>query len=113
MGIPRDITLAEARKLPGFRRSTPNDPIRPVDRFTLGHALVGFLGGLHPGVPWYGILGFAIAWEIVENPLKRAVPQMFPAAIPDTLENATLDIAAMMAGYGLARLLPAEKELPR
>jgi len=111
MAVKKDITLAQARKLPAFRRTTPNDPIRPVDRFTLGHAMVGFLASL-AGVPWWGTLGFAIGWEIVENPLKRAVPGVFPQAIPDTLENAALDVAAMMAGFGAARLIPPEKKLP-
>lgn len=109
--ISKNITLAEARKLPSFRRTTPNDPIRPVDRYTLGHGMVGFLAGLR-GVPWYWTLATAIGWELVENPLKRALPEVFPVAVPDTLENAGLDVAAWMAGWGLAQLLPPEKKLP-
>jgi hypothetical protein len=111
MAISKNITLSEARKLPDFRRTTPNDPIHLVDRYTLGHAMLGFLAGLR-GVPWYATLGVAIAWELVENPLKRALPQVFPVAIPDTIENASLDLVATMAGYGVAKLLPPEKKLP-
>lgn len=109
--IPKNITLTEARKLPAFRRTTPNDPIRPVDRYTIGHFMVGFLGGLR-GVPWYWALAGAVGWELIENPLKKAIPEVFPVAVPDTIENASLDVAAWMAGWGAAQLLPPEKKLP-
>jgi hypothetical protein len=110
--IPKGITLAEARRLPAFRLTTPNDPIRYVDRYTLGHFMVGFLSGMRGVIPWYGSLALAVGWELIENPLKQAVAQIFPVAIPDTIENAAIDVAAWMAGFGASQLLPLEKKLP-
>jgi hypothetical protein len=76
-----------------------------VDRYTIGHGMIGFLFGL-ASVPWWLTLTVAVGWEIIENPLKRAVPRIFPVGLPDTLANASVDVAAWMAGYGLARALP-------
>jgi hypothetical protein len=79
--------------------------IPPVDRYTVGHGMIGFLLGL-ASVPWWLTLAVAVGWEVVENPLKRAAPSIFPVGAPDTLANSTCDVAAWMAGYGLARALP-------
>jgi len=91
--------------LPAFRLTRPGEPVPYVDRFTVGHGMIGFLSGL-ARLPWWASLGLAIGWEIVENPIKRAAPQLFPVGISDTLENAALDVVAWMAGYGVARMLP-------
>lgn len=105
--VPR--TIAQARKLRPLRRKLPDDPIQHVDRFTAGHAMVGFLLGLWGKVPWWGALGASVAWELAEVPLKKYAPALFPQAIPDTIENSLLDVAAWMSGYGAAQLLPKEK----
>lgn len=71
--------------------------------------MIGFLLGIGR-VPWWAALGLAVGWELVENPLKRAAPQLFPVGIPDTIENASLDVAAWMAGYGVAKMIPPERQ---
>jgi hypothetical protein len=102
------VDLVTARKLPAFRTMRPDDPIRPVDRYTIGHGMIGFLLGLGR-VPWWAALGIAVGWELIENPLKRAMPEWFPVGVPDTIENASIDVAAWMAGYGAARLIPRDR----
>lgn len=77
----------------------------PVDRFTAGHAAVGVIMGL-ARVPWWAAIGIAIGWELVETPLKRAVPRAFPHASPDSATNATFDALAMIAGWAAIKALP-------
>lgn len=79
--------------------------VEPADRFTIGHGMIGFLTGL-ASMPWYYTLGIAVGWELIENPLKRAAPQIFPVGKPDTLANATLDVAAWMLGWTMTKALP-------
>jgi hypothetical protein len=57
-------------------------------------------------VPWWITLGQAVAWELVEDTMKRKFPQLFPDGRPDTFANSFFDVAACMAGWGLMRLLP-------
>lgn len=73
----------------------------PVDRFTLVHGGAGALLGAI-GAPWWLTLGVAIGWELIENPLKDAVPEAFPHASHDTVPNAIFDSLAMMAGWSAA-----------
>ena len=84
--------------------NTPGDPVDAVDRYTIGHGMLGFLLGLW-GMPWWLSGGIAVLWEITENPLKKAYPGLFPDGRPDTLANATADIAVWMAGHAIARAL--------
>ncbi len=75
-----------------------NDPA--VDRFTLGHAAVGFayrrLGlGLGPAV------FLALAWELAERPLKDRWPGAFPHPSQDSAENSLIDVAAVLGGWVL------------
>lgn len=90
---------------PGRFGAMPEGPLPIADRFTIGHGMVGFLLGLAQ-VPWWLVLGQAVVWDIVENPLKRALPQVFPDARPDTLPHVLVDISACMAGFGLTKLMP-------
>lgn len=83
----------------------PTKPIDPVDRFTIGHGMVGFCLGLW-GMPWWTTLTSTIAFELVENLiLKPAFPRIFPVGQPDTFANAAVDSAAWMSGWGLARAM--------
>lgn len=74
------------------------------DRYTVAH----FAAGIGLGVArlkWWQALIFAVGWEIVETPLKRAIPGVFPYSSEDTLRNAAGDAIGMMAGWGVWRLL--------
>jgi hypothetical protein len=88
------------------RFGAPKGEVQPVDRYTLGHAALGVMLGLG-SVPWWATLGQAVIWELIENPLKRALPQVFPDTRPDTFANSFFDVAACMVGWGAMRLLPA------
>ena len=103
-GMIADV-LANARTLDRQLGELVPGPLPLVDRFTIGHGMVGFLLGL-ASVPWWATLGAAVLWDVVENPLKRALPKVFPDSRPDTLPHVAIDVAAWMAGYGIARLLP-------
>jgi hypothetical protein len=77
----------------------------PFDRFTIGHAAIGIIFGL-ARVPWWVVIPFAIGWELVETPLKRRVPYLFPHASADTPANAIVDAIAMISGWAAMRVLP-------
>lgn len=69
-----------------------------VDRFTFVHFGIGMA---------YELLGFtlelalllALAWEILENPLKAYASFLFPHATADTLANSLGDMLAVCAGW--------------
>jgi hypothetical protein len=69
--------------------------------------MLGFVLGLW-GMPWYLALGTTLAFELVEDGLKRVAPGVFPVGKPDTWANSLTDSAAWMAGWGLAQALPPE-----
>ena len=75
------------------------------DRFTIGHAAIGALMGLSRVPPGWAA-AVAIGWEIVERPLKNALPSMFPHSTQDTPQNAVADALAMLAAYWFIRSLP-------
>lgn len=76
-----------------------------VDRFTLGHVAIGVIMGL-VNVPPTWAWAVAIGWELLERPLKKNIPEIFPHPEQDTLPNAIGDIAAMLIGYNAIRALP-------
>lgn len=71
-----------------------------VDRFTLAHAGVGAAYGLL-GLGWGTVVTLAIGWELLERPLKDAIPQAFPHASQDTAANALTDVVAVIGGWWL------------
>lgn len=75
-----------------------------IDRYTLGHGAAGILMGLGR-LPWWGALGLAVGWEIVERPLKDQFPKAFPNATQDTVPNAVCDALAVMVGFALVKFL--------
>jgi hypothetical protein len=60
--------------------------------------------------PWWLMLGSAVLWELIENPLKRALPQVFPSARVDSFPAAVVDVVAVMVGWGAMRALPPGPE---
>lgn len=75
-----------------------------LDRFTLVHFAAGVLVGA-AGVPWWGVLMLGIGWELVENPAKAVVPELFPNPTFDTATNAIGDLVAFVLGAGVARFV--------
>lgn len=75
-----------------------------VDRSTLVHAAIGAGYGLL-GLGSTSVLLLALAWELVENPLKASLPGLFPHATADTLRNALGDLCATLLLFGLVRVL--------
>lgn len=74
------------------------------DRYTVAHFATGIGLGV-ARLKWWQALMFAVGWEIIETPLKRAIPGIFPYSSEDTLKNAAGDAIGMMAGWGAWRLL--------
>jgi hypothetical protein len=74
------------------------------DRFSFAHFFVGLLLGLTP-LSYQEIFVIAVVWEVVEYPLKKALPGWFPAPSHDSLRNSIGDVIAWMAGAFLVRLL--------
>lgn len=71
-----------------------------IDRFTPAHLAVGFAMGL-VRAPWWLAVGSAVGWELVEGAIKDARPDLFYQATTDTPENAVVDAAAWVLGWGL------------
>ena len=74
-----------------------------VDRYTAAHYAAGIVLGA-ARLPWWAALSLAIGWEIVERPLKREFPDLFPQAIQDSWSNMAGDASSMMAGWATWRL---------
>lgn len=87
---------------PGARDGEVNFSL--FDRYTVAHYATGIgLGVMR--LKWWQALIFAVGWEIVESPLKRAIPKAFPYSSEDTLTNAAGDVLGMMAGWGTWKLI--------
>ena len=80
-------------------------PVKAIDRYNIGHFAIGVLMQLS-GASLSNALVIATVWEVVENGLKKKMPDFFPVAKPDTLANALFDIVSVYAGYKLMSLLP-------
>ena len=76
---------------------------QPFDRFTFSHLGIGMILGANKMTP-LGVTVFAIAWEVLEQPLKKKFSGMFPIASQDSLPNMTIDALAVIAGWYLVRL---------
>lgn len=76
--------------------------VPPVDKYTIGHWMLGFIFGLW-GAPREFALRVSLAFEAVEDKLKELVPEIFPVALPDTPENRVNDTRAWMHGWAFAR----------
>ncbi len=104
--------LAAIRVAPAWKKAadcegwpTPTRTARPgevnypvVDRFTLVHAGFGALLSIL-GASRGQALAMAIGWELLERPLKRSMPQIFPDSTQDTIPNMIGDAIATELGY--------------
>jgi hypothetical protein len=75
-----------------------------VDRFTVVHASIGVVYGLL-GLSVLETVVLAVAWELLENPLKAYLPRLFPHATRDTVSNAIGDLLAVVGGWGAVQWL--------
>jgi hypothetical protein len=74
------------------------------DRFTFVHFGIGVAyGALHFPLAW--VVALAVAWELVENPLKAYLPFVFPHASADTWKNSSGDTAAVLSGWACFGLI--------
>ncbi len=78
------------------------------DKYTVAHAASGALIslGTRGRASFWTVLALAAGWEILERGLKATFPSMFPYASQDSLQNAVVDVAAVMLGWWLAEKLP-------
>jgi hypothetical protein len=84
-------------------------PVPPVDRYTVAHGMLGYVLGIW-GAPWWVALGSTLAFEFIENSIKKVAPRLFPVGTPDTWTNSLLDSGAWMTGWAVARALPLKEE---
>jgi hypothetical protein len=89
----------------------PDDVAKPgeingdaFDRFTLAHLGAGAVLGLL-GAPWWMVVVGALGWELLERPLKRRAPGMFPHSSQDTAQNAIVDAGAVLAGAAIVKAM--------
>jgi hypothetical protein len=87
----------------------PDDVAKPgeinynaVDRFTFAHLGAGVGLGLLR-VPLWAVVAIALGWELLEGPLKRKVPEVFPHSSQDTAQNAIVDASAVILGSVLVK----------
>ena len=87
-----------------YAREVPPSPnARAVDRFSIVHAAWGAAFELS-GIPAPLAIAAQIAFEVVENPLKRLYSPIFPDDAPDAWPNQVGDVASFAAGFYLSRL---------
>jgi len=75
-----------------------------LDRYTAGHAAVGVVYGAL-GLSLLSTAALAVAWEVLENPLKDNFPLVFPQASHDSLANAGADVVAVLVGWAAHRAM--------
>lgn len=81
---------------PSSRPGEINYPF--MDRFTLIHFGIG-MGYAAWRLSFASTIALAITWEIIENPLKVYVPELFPHATADTWKNSLGDTLAVACGW--------------
>ena len=72
------------------------------DRFSIVHAAIGMLFALS-NVPAPIAIGAQVAFELVENDLKKVTKGAWPDWKPDGAENHIGDVLTFTAGYYAAR----------
>ena len=100
--MPKNWTRFLLAKPPPAQPGEINYPL--FDRFSFVHMAIGF------GYGWVGAtfpVSFllAVAWELVENPLKANFPALFPHATADTFQNMVGDVISVSVGWALSWLV--------
>lgn len=93
------------RPVAGFDIDTPprEDANRHFfDRYSIPHAAVGAMFEA-AGVPPALAIGSHVAFELVENSLKKAVKPVWPDSRPDGWQNQVGDVASFTAGLVAAK----------
>jgi hypothetical protein len=67
-----------------------------VDRFTAVHFASGYVLGQF--LPLWLIGVGAVAFELVEDPMKTRYPQIFPHPSHDSKKNSLVDVGAVILG---------------
>lgn len=94
----------------GLRKARPHEINGgPFDRFTLGHAAFGTILGLGRA-NFTTALALGVGVELLEVVLKDRFPDAFPSASQDTPINQIVDVAAVIAGWGLIQLFWPEHQ---
>ncbi len=75
-----------------------------IDRFTFVHFMIG-VGYGSLGLGFGLVVLLALAWELLENPLKAYFPFIFPHGTADTLQNSVGDSLAVILGWLTSRYL--------
>ncbi len=84
------------------KRAVPEVPKSPIDVYTIGHLAWGaILASI--GVPFWGAFAASVVFEIVENPMKKHIPQLFPETVLDPPGNQVMDTVGVLAGWALIR----------
>lgn len=83
-------------------RARPGEDNYPLfDRWSLGHVGKGaFLRS--SGVGAGATFAIAVAWEVLERPLKDCFPALFPESSQDTLQNMVGDVISTLSGWTFA-----------
>ena len=72
------------------------------DRFSLVHGLSGYLFSKTKITVLQATM-LAIGFEILEDKMKKEIPQIFPNPTIDTKENALSDVAVFMLVFLISR----------
>lgn len=73
-----------------------------MDRFTSAHAGIGITMAAF-GIPWWATLASTVGWELLENRIKDARPDLFPYSSHDSIANSVSDSVAVMLGFWSTR----------
>jgi len=74
--------------------------VRMFDRFSLLHFATGMVAGQY--LDDLEAFSAAVAFEAVEDRLKRGAPKLFPHPSPDSKVNALGDLLSFGVGYVLS-----------
>ena len=75
---------------------------RLFDAFSIVHAAAGAVFELS-SIPAPIAFGASVAFELVENDIKKRVSHIWPDDRPDGIQNQVGDVASFVVGYYLAR----------
>lgn len=84
------------------KRAVPAVPKSPIDKYTLGHMAWGAVLAT-VGIPFWGAFVASVVFEMIENPMKKHIPFIFPEPIPDPIGNQVMDTIGVLTGWAIVR----------